>query len=70
MRGRALGAVAVFIGIGPFGQLGIGALASILDPATAMLITASTGIVFMFIAFVIYPAMNKSESLDLDAAST
>jgi hypothetical protein len=35
-----------------------------------MLITASTGIVFMFIAFVIYPAMNKSESLDLDAAST
>ncbi len=70
MRGRALGAIAVFIGIGPFGQLGIGALASILDPATAMLITASTGIVFMFIAFVIYPAMNKSESLDLDAAST
>lgn len=70
MRGRALGSVAVFIGIGPFGQLAIGALASILDPATAVLITASTGIVFMFIAFVIYPAMNKSESLELDAANT
>ncbi len=68
MRGRALGAVAVFIGLGPLGQLGIGALATILDPATAVLITASTGIVFMFIAFVIYPAMNKSESLELDAA--
>jgi len=70
MRGRTLGAVAVFIGIGPFGQLAIGALASILDPATAVLITASVGIVFMFIAFVIYPAMNKSESLELDAANT
>jgi len=70
MRGRTLGSVAVFIGIGPFGQLGIGALASILDPATAVLITASTGIVLMFIAFVIYPAMNKSESLERDAALT
>jgi predicted MFS family arabinose efflux permease len=70
MRGRALGSVAVFIGIGPFGQLGIGLLASILDPATAVLITSGIGIVFMFIAFVIYPAMNKSESLDLEAEAT
>ena len=69
MRGRALGAVAVFIGVGPFGQLAIGALASILDPATAVLITASTGIIFMFIAFVIYPAMNKSDSLEQEATS-
>ncbi len=69
MRGRVLGSVAVFIGIGPFGQLGIGLLASILDPATAVLITASTGIIFMFIAFVIYPAMSKSESLELEADS-
>jgi len=70
MRGRVLGAVAVFIGIGPFGQLGIGALASILDPATAVLITASIGIVCMFIAFVIYPAMNKPTTLEPDAAAT
>lgn len=69
MRGRVLGSVAVFIGIGPFGQLGIGALASILNPATAVLITAATGIVCMFIAFVIYPAMNKSDSLEQDAAN-
>jgi MFS family permease len=69
MRGRVLGSVAVFIGLGPLGQLGIGALASILDPATAVLVTASIGIVFMFIAFIIYPAMNKSESLELDAAA-
>jgi MFS family permease len=68
MRGRVLGAVAVFIGIGPFGQLGIGLMASVLDPATAVLITASIGIVFMFIAFVIYPAMNKPESLEAEAA--
>ena len=70
MRGRVLGSVAVFIGIGPFGQLGIGLLASILDPATAVLITASIGIVFMFIAFVIYPAMSKSDSLIPDQVSS
>ena len=69
MRGRLLGSVAVFIGIGPFGQLGIGALASILDPATAVLITAATGIILMFIAFVIYPAMNKPDSLEQDTAN-
>jgi predicted MFS family arabinose efflux permease len=67
MRGRVLGSVAVFIGLGPLGQLGIGLLASVLDPATAVLITASTGIVFMFISFVLYPAMNKSVSIELDA---
>jgi MFS family permease len=64
MRGRTLGAVAVFIGIGPFGQLGIGVLANVLDPATATLITASIGIVFMFIAFVVYPSMSKSNALE------
>lgn len=67
MRGRVLGSVAVFIGLGLLGQLGIGLLASILNPATAVLITASTGIVFMFISFVLYPAMNKSASIELDA---
>ncbi len=70
MRGRVLGSVAVFIGIGPFGQLGIGLLASILDPATAVLLTASTGIVFMFIAFVIYPVMSRSNALDTDSAKS
>ena len=69
MRGRTLGAIAVFIGIGPFGQLGIGVLANILDPATAVLITASTGIVFMFVAFVVYPKMSKSDALEQEAAS-
>jgi len=69
MRGRVLGSVAVFIGIGPFGQLGIGLLASILNPATAVLITAGTGIICMFIAFVIYPAMNKPAALEQDAAN-
>ena len=64
MRGRALGAVAVFIGIGPFGQLGIGLLANILDPATAVLITASVGIVGMAIAFFVYPMMSGSRALD------
>jgi len=69
MRGRVLGSVAVFIGLGPLGQLGIGALASILDPATAVLITASIGIICMFIAFVIYPAMSKPDSLERDTAN-
>ncbi len=69
MRGRVLGSVAVFIGIGPFGQLGIGALASILAPATAVLITASIGIVLMFIAFVIYPTMSKPTALEPDTAA-
>ena len=45
-------------------------MASILDPATAVLITASIDIVFMFIAFVIYPAMNKPESLEAEAAQS
>jgi MFS family permease len=67
MRGRVLGSVAVFIGLGPLGQLVIGLLASVLNPATAVLITASTGVVFMFISFVLYPAMNKSVSIELDA---
>jgi predicted MFS family arabinose efflux permease len=70
MRGRALGAVAVFIGIGPFGQLGIGLLASILSPPTAVLITASIGIVFMLIAFVLYPAMRKSKTIELEATQS
>ena len=69
MRGRVLGSVAVFIGLGPLGQLGIGALASILNPATAVLITASIGIICMFIAFVIYPAMSKPDSLERDTAN-
>ena len=64
MRGRALGAVAVFIGIGPFGQLGIGLLASALDPATAVLITASLGIAGMVAVFFIYPIMRKSGTLE------
>ncbi|MQG88269.1 MAG: MFS transporter, partial [SAR202 cluster bacterium] len=51
MRGRVLGSVAVFIGIGPFGQLAIGALADILNPATAVLITAGFGLACMAIAF-------------------
>jgi tellurite resistance protein TehA-like permease len=69
MRGRVLGSVAVFIGLGPLGQLGIGALASILNPATAVLITASIGIICMFIAFVIYPAMSKPDSMERDTAN-
>ena len=64
MRGRALGAVAVFIGIGPFGQLGIGLLASALDPATAVFITASLGIAGMVAVFFIYPIMRKSGTLE------
>jgi len=67
MRGRVLGSVAVFIGVGPFGQLGIGMLSSILNPATAILITAGFGIICMFIAFVIYPAMSKPNALEQEA---
>jgi MFS family permease len=69
MRGRVIGSIAVFIGIGPFGQLGIGLLANILDPATAVLLTASIGIIFMFIAFIIYPAMSKSTSLEQETGT-
>jgi MFS family permease len=64
MRGRALGAVAVVIGIGPIGQLGIGLLANIYSPATSVLTVASIGLVGMLAAFVIYPIMNRSSSLD------
>ncbi|MDA1280896.1 MAG: MFS transporter, partial [Chloroflexi bacterium] len=67
MRGRVLGSVAVFIGIGPFGQLGIGLLASVLDPATAVLITASVGLACMVFAFFAYPTMRKSGALEQEA---
>ena len=64
MRGRVLGAVAVVIGIGPFGQLGIGLLANILDPATAVLITASVGIAGMVAVFFIYPVLRNFSTLE------
>ncbi len=64
MRVRVLGSVAVFIGLGPFGQLAIGALANLLDPATAVLITAGTGLGCMVIAFVLFPAMIKPSALE------
>ena len=70
MRGRALGAVTVFIGIGPFGQLGIGLLASILDPATAVLIVASIGIAAMVAVFFVFPIMRNSAALERDSADT
>lgn len=63
MRGRALGSIAVFIGLGPFGQLGIGALASVLDPATAVLIVSGIGIALMAVAFILIPAMRTSRSM-------
>jgi MFS family permease len=68
MHGRVLGSVAVFIGFGLFGQLGIGLIANLINPATAVLITAGTGIICMFIAFVIYPGMNKPNALERDTA--
>jgi len=64
MRGRALGSIAVFIGLGPFGQLGIGALANVLDPATAVLIVSGIGIALMVVALVFIPAMRSSRSMD------
>jgi MFS family permease len=64
MRGRALGSIAVFIGLGPFGQLGIGALANVLDPATAVLIVSGIGIALMVVAFVFIPAIRSSRSMD------
>ena len=70
MRGRVLGAVAVFIGIGPFGQLSIGLLASILDPATAVLIVASIGIAAMVVVFFVFPIMRNSAALERDSADT
>ena len=70
MRGRVLGAVTVCIGIGPFGQLGIGLLASILDPATAVLIVASIGIAAMVAVFFVFPIMRNSAALERDSADT
>jgi MFS family permease len=69
MRGRVLGAVAVFIGVGLFGQLGIGLLADILGPATAILITGSLGIAGMLVAFVVFPNMRKSTALERETAA-
>jgi MFS family permease len=62
MRSRVLGSVAVFIGIGPFGQLGIGALATIYSPPTAVLIVASLGIIGMAATLLAFPAMRRFDA--------
>lgn len=64
MRGRVLGSIAMFIGIGPFGQLGIGLLADSLGPTIAVRIVASIGIVMMLASFVAFPIMRSSNDLE------
>ena len=45
MRGRAMGVVSMAIGGLPLGMLGVGALAELVGPGTAVTITSSTGFV-------------------------
>ena len=66
MRARAMGSVAMFIGIGPVGQLNIGALAGIFDPRTAILLTGTAGLVTLLAAMVVFPILRSPDSMVSD----
>lgn len=66
MRARVMGSVAMFIGIGPVGQLNIGALAGIFDPRTAILLTGTAGLVTLLAAMVVFPILRSPDSMVSD----
>lgn len=63
MRARVMGSVAMFIGIGPIGQLNIGALADLIDPRTAILLTGTVGLVTLLAAAVVFPILRSPDSM-------
>ncbi|MDA1258102.1 MAG: MFS transporter [Chloroflexi bacterium] len=66
MRARVMGSIAMFIGIGPIGQLNIGALANLLDPRTAILITGGVGLFTLLVAAVVFPILRSGQAMEFD----
>lgn len=66
MRARVMGSVAMFIGLGPMGQLIIGQLAEILDPRTAILIIGGIGLFTVLTAAVVFPILRNGRATEVD----
>ncbi|MDP6821777.1 MAG: MFS transporter [Dehalococcoidia bacterium] len=66
MRARVMGSVAMFIGLGPIGQIIIGVLADLIDPRTAILITAGIGLFTVLASAVVFPILRSSRAMELD----
>ena len=66
MRARVMGSVAMFIGLGPMGQLLIGHLAEILDPRTAILIIGVIGFVSVAASAVAFPILRNGQATEID----
>ena len=59
-----LGAIGVFIALGLFTQPVIGITGSILSPSTAILLSASIGIVCMVLAMLFIPSLRNAGTID------
>jgi len=66
MRARVMGSVAMFIGLGPIGQINIGLLADLIDPRTAILITGGIGLFTVMVAGIMIPNLRSSRAMELD----
>jgi MFS family permease len=66
MRARVMGSVAMFIGLGPIGQINIGLLADFIDPRTAILITGGIGLFTVMVAGVMTPILRSSRAMEQD----
>ena len=66
MRARVMGSVAMFIGLGPIGQINIGLLADLIDPRTAILITGGIGLFTVMVAGIMTPILRSSRAMELD----
>ncbi len=61
-----MGSVAMFIGLGPIGQINIGLLADLIDPRTAILITGGIGLFTVMVAGIMIPILRSSRAMELD----
>jgi MFS family permease len=66
MRARVMGSVAMFIGLGPIGQINIGLLADFIDPRTAILITGGIGLFTVMVAGIMTPILRSSRAMEQD----
>jgi len=66
MRARVMGSVAMFIGLGPIGQINIGVLADLIDPRTAILITGGIGLFTLLVSAAVFPILRSSRAMVLD----
>ena len=61
-----MGSVAMFIGLGPIGQINIGLLADLIDPRTAILITGGIGLFTVLAAGIFLPILRSGRAMEQD----